>query len=957
MATVTQAIRSFDSRLIVALALAIGTAFSLAAAARASAATGRLEGVVIGSEDAGLLEGARVEIAGTRFNTFSNAQGYFVFRNVPAGTYEVHFNFVGAPPAVREVEVRAEETSTLSVELTIADASGFSEEIVVVASAKSKALNVEIAAVEKVSVISADKAGTFPDVNAAEAVQRLPGLYMDNDRGEGRFVSVRGAPASFNRVKLNGMSLGSPESNGLSVPLDVFPAAQLSQIEVTKSVLPSQDANSVGGEINLITPTAFGSDQAKTSVSLKAGENDLSGRFRGQASLTHSRVFGAQDQFGFQVHGNFDESHPWGETVEASDWDRTSDIPGFEDVEPLIVDDVELRNQEVERQRWGVGTTLEWKPTVSTRYYGSVSFNRFTEDEFRDRFIQELDDRGDVATDRPIVVSPPSGSESDGGIPTVSRVTFEDLARIEREWQRDFTPQDFTIFSGGGEYTRRNWLGDFRLGYSDTSEERTRDVVEYRLASGSVVEFDATADPLLPRLTHLGGPDPYDPTAYNLEVLRLRRNFRFDEVLTVSSNASHYAELEDASLTTSFGVRATVRSREHDTADDRWEPGDIDINLADSRFLRPEANGSLLDGAYNYGPSVDRGRIGELFDSRDALLVFQQEDSLFGEFEDDYQADEDVYAGYVQAEYRIDKWTILGGLRFEQTEFEIDGFGILEPLDGGDEIIPVRDESSYSDIFPGLHLRWAPKPNIVVRGSWANTIRRPNFNSLIPATVVFEEDEQVEQGNPDLEPFESTNIDVSVDIYSKTYGVFGVAFFYKSLDGFIVGIEDQVVGGPFDGFALFTIGNAEDGDLQGLDLSYTRTFKSGFGIDANATIADSEVGYDGREGESLPLEGQTDLTGSLSLSYRHGDFFGRVAYKLVDPFIDSVGNPGEDQFEIENERVGFKAIYTLNDHYSVSVQADNLNDQHLEVVRGDRLRLRENERNSWRASLGFTVRY
>ncbi|MEM7351511.1 MAG: TonB-dependent receptor [Acidobacteriota bacterium] len=925
--------------------------------AQDGSAIGRIDGVVIGNDDTGLLEGARAHIEGTRFEAYSNSQGYFVLRDVPVGTYRVEISFVGAPSVAQEVEVASGATTSVTVNLEISGGGNFSEEILVVAPEKSKALNVEIAAVEKVSVISADKAGTFPDINAAEAIQRLPGLYMDNDRGEGRFVSVRGAPSSFNRVKLNGMSLGSPESNGLSVPLDVFPAAQLSQIEVTKSVLPSQDANSVGGEINLVTPTAFGSGKSNTSVNLQAGQHDLSDRFRGGSSASHARVFGDSDQYGFQIHANYDQSNPWGETVEASDWDRTDDIPGFEDVEPLIVDDIELRNQEVTRERWGVGTTLEWKPSHSTRYYGSISFNRFVEDEYRDRFVHELDDRGDVATDRPIVVSPPSGSESDGGIPTVTRVTFEDLSRIEREWQNDYTPQDFTVFSGGGEITRRNWLTDFRIGYSDTSEERTRDVLEYRLASGSIVEFDATADPLLPRLTHLGGPDPYDPSAYNLNLLRLRRNFRFDEVLTVSSNASFYKDLERGSLWTTFGARATIRSREHDTSDDRWEPGAIDISLADDRFLRPEANGSLLDGTYNYGPSVDRGRIGDLFRDRDTLLEFQVEDSFFGELEDDYQADEDVYAAYLQTEYRIGNWTILGGLRFEQTDFTVDGFGVLAPESGDDQIVPVSNASSYSDVFPGLHLRWAPAPDVVVRASWANTIRRPNFNALIPASQIDEEDQQIDAGNPDLEPFESSNIDLSLDVYSKKWGVFGIALFRKDIEGFLIDTEDQVVGGPFDGFALFSIANGEDGFLQGIDLTYTKTFRSGFAVDLNATFTDSEVGLDFRQDETLPLEGQTDLTGSLSLSYTHGKFFGRLAYKLVDPFVDSIGNPGEDQFEIENERLGLKLIYTLNERYALSAQADNLNDQHLEVIRGDRLRLRENERNGWRGSLGLTLRY
>lgn len=927
------------------------------ALAQQAASTGSVDGVVFGS-GTGLLEGAKVTIEGTAIEALTDRQGYFILRGVPLGTQTVVFTFIGAEPLQQEVEVRAGETTTQTIELTLSGTGEavFAGEIVVEAPARLRAINVEKAFVGKKTVIASEKVGKFPDINAAEATQRLTGVYIDDDRGEGRFVSVRGAPASYNRVKLNGINLGSPESNGLGMPLDVFPATMLDQIEVTKSVLPSQDANSVGGEVNLRTPTAFGQDEPVTNVSLTAGINDHGDGFKGGATMSHSRIFGANKQYGFQVWATYDSNEQLAETVEASDWDRTDSIPGYEDVEPFIIDDVELRNMEVTRERWGMGTTLEWKPDLQTRLYVSASYNKFDEDEYRDRYIQELDDRGDVATDRPIEVLDPSGSISDGGIPTVARVTFRDLARIEREWQRDFTPQDFYTASFGGEFTRGSWFHDFIVGYSYTTELRSRDVLEYRLNSGSVIEFDSTADPMLPKLNHIDGPDPYNPDEFYLNRLRARKNHRRDEVFTISGNSSLYSSVAGNSLQTTFGVRATLRNRQHDTGSLVWNGGDIPLYLSDDRFLRPEANSNMFDGAYTYGPSIDRDNVWDLFDNPASYsLEFDAEDTLINEWENDYDANEDVYAAYMQLEYRIGRWTLLGGLRAEHTKFDMLSYQIQE--DPELSITPNFQENSYTDVFPGVHIRYDLGSDVIARFSWTNTIRRPNFNSLQASPVVEFDDSFIEAGNPELDPYTSTNFDLSLDWYSNKYGIFGIGVFTKDIEGFIVSTQEDIVGGPYDGFIYYTYANLNDGELRGVELNYSKAFRSGFGIEANITFADSEVLYEGREDENLPLEGQTDLSGNLSLSYERGRFFGRVAWSRVDPFVEGLNNTGEDAWELKKDRVGLKFIYRISDVVSLSLQGANLNEQNLLRIRGDRRRLRENEFYGWNGTLGLLIRF
>ncbi len=920
--------------------------------------TGHIDGVVLGAAGTGFLEGVKVTIEGRPDSVFTDRQGYFSLRTVPVGTYTVVFDFLGAETLTQEAEVTAGQTTTLTVEMSAEGAAVFTGEIVVDAPAKLRALNAERAFVGKKSVIASEKIGRMPYQNAADATSRLPGVYVDDDRGESRFVSIRGANPTFNRVKINGLSIGSPEGNRLSIPLDVFPGKFIDQIEVTKSVLVSQDADSVGGEINLRSPTAFGrGDKSQTFVQLDAGVNSLGGGFRGGASAMHSMTFGSANQWGLNIAANYQNNDQLAETVEASDWDHTDDIPGFEDDEPFIIDDVELRNMDVERERYGAAATLEWKPSLSTRFFTQLSYNNFTEIEYRSRFIQELDDRGDVNTDRPIEVQPPSGSIDDGGFGTVSLVTFEDLERIEREWQNDTTPQVFKIFQVGGEITSGSWFTNFIVGYSDTTELRTRDVLEYRLESGSEVQFDSRMDPMKPELTLIGGPDPYDPSAYWLNLLRLRKNDRYDEITTFQVDTSNYSSIGGNALQTTFGVAVRLREVRDDIGGLEWSAGDDLLYLSNPEFLVPEVNSDMLDGSYNYGPGTNPNTAYDLFDNANDFMEFEAEDSFINEWIDDYTATEDIYSAYGMLEYRVNRWTLLGGVRYEGTKFEMLEYAFIEPIDGDPFFEEVVTKNDYNNWFPGVHIKYDISPQLIARFAWTNTIRRPNYNTMAAGIEIIQEDEEIFRGNPELLPFESMNFDLSLDWYSPTAGVFGVAAFTKDITGFIIGVEEDIVGGEFDGWTESTVINAEDGWIRGIELAWAKRFSFGLGFDINATFARSELNIPDRDDSPLPLEGQTDLSGSFAVSYEIGPFFAQIFTTMVDPFLGEYEEPGNDVWDLRKTRVAFKGIWTFNPTVALSLTGSNLTDQHLLRIFGDRNRLAENEKNGLWGSIGLLLTF
>ncbi len=117
------------------------------------------------------------------------------------------------------------------------------------------------------SVVHADGIGQLPDDNAAEALQRIPGISVERDQGEGRFVSVRGIAPDLNSVTINGTLVPSPESKRRAVALDVLPSELVQSLSVVKTLTPDMDANSLGGTIEVESLSAFDHDGLFYSIS------------------------------------------------------------------------------------------------------------------------------------------------------------------------------------------------------------------------------------------------------------------------------------------------------------------------------------------------------------------------------------------------------------------------------------------------------------------------------------------------------------------------------------------------------------------------------------------------------------------------------------------------------------------------------------------------------------------
>src|SRR5262245_58290867 len=234
------------------LSLALTLIAVLPVAAKTNAA-GAIAGRVVDEASGTPRPGAMVSVEGMVASTATDRDGDFRLAAVPAGRATLVVSYLGRDDATLAVDVVAGGTAVAAVSMPV---KRYEESVTVSAAliedAQARALNQQKTASNITNVVSADQIGAFPDPNAAEALQRIPGISIQRDQGEGRYVIIRGTEPRLNATLIDGERIPAPEANVRQVALDVIPADLLQAIEVSKALTPDMDADAIGGSVTLV---------------------------------------------------------------------------------------------------------------------------------------------------------------------------------------------------------------------------------------------------------------------------------------------------------------------------------------------------------------------------------------------------------------------------------------------------------------------------------------------------------------------------------------------------------------------------------------------------------------------------------------------------------------------------------------------------------------------------------
>lgn len=908
----------------------------LSGAATAATITGRVRD---GGSNSYLL-GATVTLRELDRTTSTKADGEFSFGNVPAGEYTVAVSSLGY--ADQAQAVTATETGGPVLEVTMKSAVLALEKMVVggTREGQARALQQKRSATNVMDVISADAVGKFPDGNAAEALRRVPGISLEIDQDEGRYVVVRGIDSALNTVTLNNQIVGTPsEAGNRGVAMDSVPADLIARLEVVKAVTPDMDANAIGGSINIVTQSAFDRPEGFTFGSIGMFYDDFGGRTRPTGSLTFGRLLGDEGKWGFVAAVSYSLKDVKSQTANTRSWSLVNNF-----WVPLTQQNYDY---DLERERIGANVAFQYRPAKGHEVALRLNHNEFNDSEDRQSVLYEY--RLGTLTSQTAT----SGANSQG--------------RASRQF-RDYAQTgtiDVVTLDGKHQVSadaRFTWQAGASRGSRDTHK---RNDWEFRSATGA---FPNTYDLSGEELVITPNTDAYYTAAnYPFRRVRFRTDDEQEDVITVQADYQRDLVLSSGNGFWKAGVKYISREKKDDRTNTNYDAAAANFTLGETGLAGPDVPG-YFDGLFRYGPTLNMDAMEAFFTANPTRFVFNSASTLADSTASDFEASEDVIATYAMASVNFAKnWTLLAGVRVEKTDATYAAnelfSGAYRWIDGGKD---------YTNVMPGLHVAWRPAKQAVVRFAWTNTLGRPRYSDLAPIRSLDSIETSpgsgrytgsLSGGNPDLAPFESMNFDLSLEYYFKDGGILSLGAFHKRIENPIYGntvfqTNVEYEGRLYDTLTFSGPANADQGKITGVELNYQRFFTTlpspfdGLGVNINYTLVDSSVRLFTRPDE-LPFFKQSDSIMNLALIYEKHGFEGRVSYSKNDDFLDAVGaNPDTDIFVRGRAVVDAKLSYRFTRKLKFFVELLNLTEEPLREFTGVRARENDFELYKWKAKVG-----
>jgi TonB-dependent receptor len=878
------------------------------------------------------VEGASVTVEEGDQQAVTDGRGRYALRGLPAGEYTVEATAEAYQPQSLPVTVPESGEVVLNIDLKMA----YLDEITVTGSRISEVLSLQYkrSAVSIIDAVSSDTVGKLPDFNAAEAVQRLPGLSTELDQGEGRYPIIRGIDSNLNNVTIDGNLVGAPEGAGRRVALDVVPSDLVSILEVVKAVTPDLDGNAIGGSINIVTRSAFDSPDRFAYLSTRGGYNEKSGRVPYGASGSWGSTLGPDKEWGVVLAGSYYIRRYESDLAEGLDWADFAPAS-------FAPENLRLFDYDIERERIGINANVERRTSDEALWYVRAIFNEFTDEERRDQLDFDAA-RGDQTALSDTLV------QNSGG-------------RASREYRQNNQTQRLNNFSVGTQRTfeNRSWGASYTFSHA---EEITPLRIDWEYRSGGSA-FPNTVDVSNFFWEFDAGTAINDPADFDFRRVRRRTDDIEEDIHSLKADLEIDREFGDRPGSLKFGLKYSKRDKFQDRENRNFEDA-VDFTLADTGLFLPGPR-NFFEGRYDLGPILDFEAHERLFQTNPELFEFDAEGSAINSTSTDYDIEEDLYAGYGMVSVDLgEKTTLLGGVRVEYTDATYDAFFVEEPLeDPLNPGLPISDTTSYTDVLPSLHVTYRPRENMLIRGAWTNTIGRPDFEAVVPRLEV--EDDEGSAGNPDLKPFESMGFDFSFENYLEPSGIVSIGAFYKDIDNPIFGrTEDDV---EFRGIFLDELRqpeNADSGQLLGVEFNWQQHFVNlpapwdGLGAAVNLTFVDSEVDVFGREDDDLPFFRQPDTIANASLFFVYRRFEVRVAMNYRDEYLQSIGGDlTEDVYFAEHTQFDLKLAYDASENLSLFAEVQNLNDESRGEFQRVSSQMFADEIYSWTALAGFTFEF
>jgi iron complex outermembrane receptor protein len=848
------------------------------------------------------------------------------------------------------------------------------------------AVEVKRDAIQVVDAISAEDIGDFPDKNMGEALQRITGVQITRQDGEGRGVSIRGGDPSLNRVEVNGVTvLSETVGGGRDVDFRDLPVEFVSRLEVVKSATPDMTEGGVGGTVRIVTRRPFDSSEPYLAASAQGVYSNLAESYDPKFSLIGSRTF-FDDKFGALLAVDYEKRHLNSNNARTTGWlrrapaatgvgatpGRGTDVNGDGQLDwiPEIPRDILDRR---ETKRPAVLGIFEFRPVDSLILFAEGSYARAKE-EVSSMFLQLGAANGliDYANSRV------GADNTITHLELTSNNDFQmDLAY--RDILGTLTREQYTT-ALGGKWGNDKLRVDGRLTYAGTdvqNDEKNstatvfgvpRAVIDYtnsqRSPNLSFPGLDVASGQLVNNLAAVFNPRTntqdektaqfnveYLPTSSWLTSLKAGADVReltmdsilFQRTIQLSSRTAPPAS---TGATTTVPVSQSVIQNIIDSFSgvndiEFFKTGDLGYDRG-IRFWNDNRDATYDATVAASGLTLDPHGVNSNINTN----------GTFQAYLDTWKVEEKTKAAYVQGSFGFDSWPVpvkgTLGVRYVDTDTSSSGFNRLNV----NNVItfPAGSKSGgYRKWLPSLNLRFDLSEKVVGRLTAGKVLARPSPSQLalrrsLDAGVNF----VGSQGNPDLQPFEAKQYDLGVEWYFSQDGFASLTGFRKEISSFILNVSKQedVDGNPCDRgnppptgcFAVQTPTNgANDVTINGVEAGaqYAFTFLprpfDGFGALANITYQ-KDKGFLQPDlltgGNITTFPGLSRLSYNYSLYYETSRFSVRASYNWRQKWlITSSGRGGLPEYNEDFGSLDASASFNLTPKVTFFLEGINLTDE------------------------------
>ena len=828
------------------------------------------------------------------------------------------------------------------------------------------------------SIIASDIAD-FPEQNLAEALQRIPGVTIERNKGLGNKVNVRSLPSEFTHVTINNLATASG-SGGRDIEFDSFASDIIQQVTVQKSPTAADEEGGIAGSVKITTARPFDYTGRKVIVSAEGAYNSISEEIDPNFSFLASNTvgnWGALVSFSHSERTNRTDANSGVNFRPLSRWleksgssQHQSDQAAFvlerdtgivindrfdsdETSRVVFMDKAGDRSYLNEQEKWGATASIQFQPSDDFSLTFDAMLGKYdtVEDEY-DAAAYSASSPSTLDT----IHAYDSDTLSDYGITVLTDTSYA-LTQHEFLSKENVNETDYQQFSLDADWTLGSWTINGLIGYSGAEKLSDRTNLKH-----------TSYAPSRTRYTEHGGqtimsddPDSIDmydaPSTYLFDFYEVQLEDIKDDKFAAQLDIIRDMNLDffPALAKVQFGARFTDKTKERDQGTNQVKgPTEGDSSWSGVRTLQDSELTSIDDlvPGGEYLPDLSYSPTWSQVSNEYARSEFRYA-GFHVDFEPDqyYQVEEEVTSLYAMADFEFDianlPTQINIGARYVDTSVLSFGYHQVQNQDGstGYTSEPISKDGSYDDLLPSINMVVDLTENLMFRAAASQTLMRPALTDIAYKRTVSVNDFKYRDGNPDLKPTYADQWEMGVEYYLEDGGLFSASYFEKTIEGVVreslTGIVPDVTkyndNGTLDGiydFEVYQKVNADgDYDVSGVELvaqfplSMFTDALDGFGINANYTILDNSL--TGESDLDIPTapEGLAENTYNFAVYYENDTFDARLLYNYKDKYVERIERDMYPVYRDSYGQLDFSIGYRITDSIKVTLEGINLTDE------------------------------